>query len=71
LYGRDANPNARGLAGGLRRHHAAPARMDVFRGVVAERPDCADNRTFMHGFALFIGDHLARSVRGVPAAPPA
>jgi len=24
----------------------------------------------MPGFALFIGDHLARSVRGVPGAPP-
>jgi len=22
-------------------------------------------------FALFMGDHLARSVRGVPCAPPA
>jgi hypothetical protein len=25
----------------------------------------------MPGFALFFGDHLARSVRGVPGAPPA
>jgi hypothetical protein len=23
------------------------------------------------GTALFIGDHLARSVRGIPCAPPA
>jgi hypothetical protein len=26
--------------------------------------------TPMPGFALFIGDHLARSVRGRPGAPP-
>jgi hypothetical protein len=29
------------------------------------------NVSVHHGFALFIGDHLARSVRGVPGAPPA
>jgi hypothetical protein len=29
------------------------------------------NGATMPGFALFIGDHLARSVRGVPGAPPA
>jgi hypothetical protein len=28
------------------------------------------NAASMPGFALFIGDHLARSVRGIPGAPP-
>jgi hypothetical protein len=40
--------------------------------LAAWRPS-ADNQPFqtMPGFALFHGDHLARSVRGVPCAPPA
>jgi hypothetical protein len=26
--------------------------------------------TMQHGSLIFIGDHLARSIRGLPGAPP-
>jgi hypothetical protein len=49
-----------------------PAGVDArqARASPARRADPRHNRP-MPGFALFIGDHLARSVRGVPGAPPA
>ena len=34
-------------------------------------PRVRHNGPHMPGFAIFFGDHLARSVRGVPGAPPA
>jgi hypothetical protein len=62
--------------------HASSGRMQASDSELAGPEDfrlrlplggnCADNGLSMHpGFALFIGDHLARSVRGVPCAPPA
>jgi len=52
----------------IRNEFTNGARPPANGGVV---PGALDLGLPMHGFALFIGDHLARSVRGVPGAPPA
>jgi hypothetical protein len=43
--------------------------IDAGQGLLAAFGPRADNAGMC--FALFIGDHLARSVRGIPGAPPA